>query len=544
MDSPGTARGLPTSRAPAPWSTVLAPLAILVALSPWLGICCWNYCKGLLNRDAMMFLYASWSVLHGERLYSTISIPDGPFPCLLHMLFLLGGGMDDHRFRVLDLLLHFSGAFAAGAVLVPPRAPRLLVSRLVWGLVFATLWLAVLFHWGFVDANQRENYYSLLDCLGFALVIASGERAPRRARVMLITAGVLLCLPVFGKQTTVVYPLLALGGLALEPRSPELPRWQRWPRWQEVRWLLAGLMAAAAVMLLSVVVMGSARGYLFWQFDYSLHYYPYFERHPMLEVVQQTPKDLSTLAVACLVGGALGVGRGLLPRRALGFAAASFVALAIATVQSKFFTGYQIPTLELGQGFLAYLVVRAWHGAQASRDRQTAYAVAVALAALVVVRALDWVQNSAWMDKATRTDTAPPMIATRDAAQWLHDHIGEDERVFYFGNEPGIPLLAERRPASPFFVEWLTATRISLETPALARARIEAMHRTLGRQLCDGFQAKHPPAVALSDSWCLAGDCLTELAEMCPAIPDVLKAEYFEPKVFGSNRIWVQKPLP
>ena len=303
-------------------------------------------------------------------------------------------------------------------------------------------------------------------------------------------------------------------------------------------------MAAAAAMLFVVLAVGSARGYLFWQFDYSLRYYPYFERKPMLEVIQQSPKELSTLAVGCLVAGALGVGRGVLPRRALGFAAASFVALALATVQSKGFSGYQIPTLELGQAFLSYLVVRAWYGAQLSRDRQTAYAIVVALAALVVLRALDWVQNSAWLDKSSRVVNDAPMVATRDAARWLHDHIGKDERVFYFGNEPSIPLLAERRPASPFFVEWLTATRFSPETSPRATAHILAMHRALGRQLCEGFEAHHPPAVALSDAWCVAGNCLTELAEMCPEIPDVLENEYSEPKVFGSNRIWVQKPRP
>jgi hypothetical protein len=516
---------------------VLAPLVVLVALAPWLAICCWNYVHGMLNRDTMMFLYAAWCVAHGERLYSTIAIPDGPFACVLHLSFLLVAGVSDHRFRVADLIFHFTGAFAAGALLVPPSTRRLVASRVVWGLVFAALWLAALFHWGFVDANQRESYYSLLECLGFALVIAAGDHGPRRARVMLVIAGVLLCLPAFAKQTTVVYPLLALGGLALEPSADGVSRTQR------LRWLLAGLMTAAAAMLLVILAIGSVRGYLFWQFEYSLLYYPYLLRKPLLEVVQQTPKDLATLAVACLAGGALAVGRGLLPRRALGFAAASFAALVMATLQSKGWSGYQIPTLELGQAFLAAVVVRAWFGAQNARDRQTAQVVAVGLAALVAVRALDWVQNSPWMDKATRLDTAAPMLATRDAARWLHDHTGEDDRVLSFGDEPSVPLLAGRKPASPYFVEGLTCTILSEAGPR-ATARIHAMHRDIAGKLCDGFKARPPAAIAVSDEYCVGGDCVAELAEMCPELREALASEYSEPKAFGGNRIWIRKPTP
>jgi hypothetical protein len=531
------------------WASVLAPLVIVLALAPWLAVCAWNYCQGYLNRDAMMFLYAAWSVLHGERLYGSLAIPDGPFACVLHILLYVPSGTSEHGFRVVDLLLQSAGAFTMGAVVVPRRARAVVASRVVWGLVAAAMWLTTIFHWAIVDANQREIYYSLFEGVGFALLIASGDVATaKRERALLVTAGVLLGLPWFGKQTHVVYPLLALAAVALEGDAKAGAATGAdggearvlVTRWRRVRWLLTGIVAAGVAMLLFVVLFGSVRGYIFWQYRYSLGFYPYYERAELLDVLLGAPKDFATLAIVCLVGGSLAVARGLLPRRALGFAVASFVAMFISVIQSKGWSGYYIPALQLGQAFLVYAVIRAWHAAPRARDRHWSYALAVGLAAFVVLRALDLAQNSPWLDKAQRTADDPKVLDTRRAAEWLHDNTGPDDRVIYYGHEPQIPFLAQRKPGSPVYVEWELCTRW-YHASREAEARIRQMHREVSAQLCQAFTESRARAIAISDLWCHEQNCDVEIREACPEAMTVMQTDYLEPKRFGANRIYMRR---
>jgi hypothetical protein len=48
-------------------------------LLPWLCVCARYYANGSVFRDTTMFNYASWCLLHGERMYGTVAVMDGPF---------------------------------------------------------------------------------------------------------------------------------------------------------------------------------------------------------------------------------------------------------------------------------------------------------------------------------------------------------------------------------------------------------------------------------------------------------------------------------
>ena len=288
-----------------------------------------NYSRGLLYNDSTMFLYIAWCVRHGARLYEAVGMPDGPFVCVLHLVMQLVTGTSEPAFRRLDLTIHAVLSGAVGMLLVPRQAQRLWLSRFVWAIVSASIWLASVFHWAFAESVQRESYYALLGVLGFALWFASGEAKRRVSAIELFVGGICLALPVFGKQTTVFYAVLAYVGIALEASNDVRSRRSR------MALAGAGLAAGAGLMLAFVALFGSLRGYLFWNFEYITTFYRFVDRKPLLDVVKDMPKDLVPPAVVCLVAGVVAIGRGLLPVRALPFAAAPALALVGAVLQRQ-----------------------------------------------------------------------------------------------------------------------------------------------------------------------------------------------------------------
>jgi hypothetical protein len=467
------------------WGRIVAPLVVVVVLAPWLVLCISNYVHGLLNRDSMMFLYAAWSVMHGSRLYETITVPDGPFAVVLHMLFLLGSGTDEHKFRVLDLLLHVLGSAGIGALLVPPNVQRPVATRVVWAFVFTALWLATLFRWGVADTSQREQYYTLL-------------------------------------------------GLSLEPDSGDVRRWQR------VKWMGVGIGVAAFTMMLFVAIWGSLEGYAYWNFKYVAIYYPYFLRMPIREVVASLPKEFAAPAVGCIVVGVFGGARGVLTPTAVALSAASFAGLLVATLQSKGWPSYHIPTVGFAHTFVVYLLMRAWFATPDASGVGRGILV-MGLGALVITDSVNAVQSGPWLRKDARGESDQSLLDVRRAGAWIHDQTQMQDRLFYYGHDSAIPFVAQRLPASPIFVRWLACVTPRDTTPA-AEERINAMHREIGDKMCNRFRGQHPRVIAVSDGWCVSNDCIKELGEMCPDIPLAVETEYQPARAFGGNRVFLRKP--
>ncbi len=358
----------------------LAPLILAVLMAPWLYFCRDNYIHGLLYRDSTMFLYVAWCVRHGERLYDTVAMPDGPFACVIHMVLqFFGHTNDDGAFRLADLGLHAIGGGVASALLVPRRARHRWTSLLVWTVVGSAVWVAAMFHWGFASSSQREAYYALFTFVGLAFWLASVEYERRASNVALLLGGFFVALPVFGKPTCALFVLAGLVGLAFEPPDEKHSRKRR------LAMASAGLGAGAVAMLGFVALFGSMRGYWFWSFDYVSTYYRFHDYLKVAEIAPIMLRDVTTPALATMLVGTLAVALGFMPRRSLGLALTPALALGVVFVQHKGWKYHYIPASMMTAAFMLLLVIRAWHHEPACRSA----VVGPVGGALLLVRAPD-----------------------------------------------------------------------------------------------------------------------------------------------------------
>src|SRR4051794_10831325 len=58
-----------------------------------------------LGRDQGIFQYIGWAVARGDVLYRDVRDVNGPLVAMLHRVALALGAGDEHRFRVLDLVI-------------------------------------------------------------------------------------------------------------------------------------------------------------------------------------------------------------------------------------------------------------------------------------------------------------------------------------------------------------------------------------------------------------------------------------------------------
>lgn len=531
-------RVLQWARAPG-LAAAMAPLAIALVFTPWIWACWVNYTHGLLYRDSPIFLYVAWCVRHGERLYDTVAMPDGPFACVIHLfLQVLGGANTDGAFRRADFALHAVGGAAIGALFVPSAASRPVTSRLVWAAVGCAFWLAALFHWGFTASSQRESYYALFTLLGFALWMASGDLDQRWSAIALVLGGFCVGLPAFGKQTNAVLALSALAGLALDRPSSGRSRAAR------VKLAAIGLAACALVMLGFVGLFGSFKGYWFWDFEYVRTYYQFHDRKPLFDVLRAMPKDVVAPALLGLVVGLLALSRNLLPARALGLVVGPALSLAAALLQRKGWNYHFIPAAALAEGFFLMVLVRVWHAPELLLGRQWS-ALAIGLTAIIGLRYFDTLLESYWLGNIQGHQDDAELLGARSAAAYIKNHTADDAKIFYYGHLVEIPLFAERRPATPYIVPWLFFGNLSALGSAQVtpeeRQEIGAMRTKLVGDLCERLHARPPEVIAVSDPWCGDKDCIKELGTLCPDVPKALASDY-EPAVsFDTHRVFIRR---
>ena len=103
---------------------VLAP--VLLALVPlfWVADATHRSSLTTLGRDQGIFQYIAWAVRHGDVDYRDVRDVNGPLTHLIHGVFLVLGGGDEHRFHVLELW-----ATAVSFALVGACIPGLVTKR-------------------------------------------------------------------------------------------------------------------------------------------------------------------------------------------------------------------------------------------------------------------------------------------------------------------------------------------------------------------------------------------------------------------------------
>jgi hypothetical protein len=98
-----------------------------------------------LGRDQGIFQYVAWAITRGAVDYRDIRDVNGPLAHVVHLAFLMLGGADEHRFRLLDLAVTGSTFAVVGACVhglgSPARAlSPLPLERLAWALA---AWVAL-----------------------------------------------------------------------------------------------------------------------------------------------------------------------------------------------------------------------------------------------------------------------------------------------------------------------------------------------------------------------------------------------------------------
>jgi hypothetical protein len=547
----------------------LAPLLLCVALLPWVAIGCrhwWNY--GVLFRDVNMYQYGAWCLLKGERLYRDFATPDGPLIFIIHALIQLVSKRSEQDFRRVDLVLNAAIAFGVGVLLAPKRRGRrrYLIGP-VWGLAHALIWLTFLLHPNWQLSAQRENFYVLLGMAGVVLVYRAATMASSRVQTALFVAGgVLTSVQMFGKHTGVIY--VVLGALALWPDPATRSRF-----WRFLARYAIGVGAGCALMVAFLGVFGSLRGFAFWYFRYDLLVYRYEVLWATEDLLAQPGMaQYGRMAVTGLVGGGAAVAFGLLPRRALVFAIAPTLHYAAGIVQAKGWQYQFMPSLASLHLLFTVALAAFWRdGDSAARARGTSSesgsdllracgaspesgvwtplraAGATALMFFVSTRCLEDVQPSPWMAHPKTYKHAyddAELKDPRDAAAALANLTGPDDRVFFYGNDPIVPFLAERLPASPFAVPWMVSFHLSkanedsdpdIPTPDDAHfAVIQRMEHALEADLCTRLLRTHPKAMAFIGGW-------DEVLGYCPDLGPVINQSYRVAFEQGQVRIYAHK---
>ena len=117
-----SARGVAVARL---LRTLLAPLVIALPPLFWVVSATERASRTPLGRDQGIFQYVGWALRQGQVDYRDVRDVNGPLTHLVHVVLLALGGADEHRFRVLDLVVTgASFAFAGGCLAGARHATR------------------------------------------------------------------------------------------------------------------------------------------------------------------------------------------------------------------------------------------------------------------------------------------------------------------------------------------------------------------------------------------------------------------------------------
>ncbi|MGH7297110.1 MAG: hypothetical protein ACRELB_19385 [Polyangiaceae bacterium] len=538
-DLASSARRLATRPAWADIARELAPLGLVAAIAPWLVVCLRHYATGTAWRDVSMYTYPAWCILHGERLYDTIAVPDGPLAILIHLPMLVLSGLHEDAWRRFDLGFHvFVGALLG--MLVVRRAPGLgaaaaIARRASWAIVGAALWLTQLLSFHFGATLQREAYYVGIGMLGVVIVYASAWQ-PRRLAAWMIGGGALLAgLPFWGKQTAGLYAAFAVMTALALPSTPDRPL-----RWR-MRWAGMGLGASVLLVLAFVAAVGSLRGMWLWYFRYNVEYYRFHDIEEPLNILSASfAQGEYNIAAISLVVGLAAIAMGLLPARCLAFATAPALECASAVGQMRGWTYHFIPAEFCAAVFFLVALGHGWRDVRRTGRVSQAERVATTVVAFLFVGwwSLGLVMSSTWLKASESHVDDPSATQPIAAARVLAEHTRPGDRVFHFGDDPAVTLFAERLPATPYEVAWMRdlVKHVPLAGPlkitAAQEAGVRALERRFQQDDCARLLANPPPAMVFHDGAVGYGSGIIQVVYgYCPALRSIVDKRYHRVQV-------------
>ncbi len=505
------------------------PLFPLAFLLPWLGRELHSELSAPLFRDAAMMQYTGWCIRHGMRLYQDAATPDGPFIHFFHALLQVFWGITDQGARRGDLLVQVVGATLFGAAIAPrPSDTRSRVTVVtVWALLGAIAWLSWYLTGGWEHTVQRDPYYALFGYVGMALLYTSSRFGRRMALVASFAGGALVASQLFGRQSGIIYPAMALLGLLAE--GSKSPLWK-----QRLVAGFAGASVAIAGMLLAVVTLGSWQGFLFWYFRVPVDLYRFIGSQPFSHLYTHVYLRQLIISVGIAAGVIIAIGRKLLPVQAVGFALAPFLFIVAACFAGKGWVNHAQQTVAAENLVILLLLSAAWERGlerEAWSGRQAA--LGMILLGALFARVVTDLRASSF--NAPPLYTATHMGAAR-LAEDLARYTGPDDRVFYYAHEMHGLLLAERKTAVPEisdqvlnFDAWLFHSPPWEELSDQEMATFERTQAVLSADAC-GRLLNDPPAAVVSapnDLHIFSVMSFEEdLQTICPAFVPLLASTY------------------
>jgi hypothetical protein len=548
--------------------SVLPPLVLALPPLAWVAEATRRASLTPLGRDQGIFQYIAWSLTRGQVDYSDVRDVNGPLTHLVHLAFLAVGGADEHRFRVLDLLVTGLTFALVGACLpgLCSRSAPARVERLSWAFAGWVVLSGQYLLYGYWDLAQRESFldWFLLPSVALQLVAQAPRfaAAPRRGLGLLAVVGALSAVPWFGKPTHVLFTAAQIAVLLADDTLP-------WPRRRAALAFVSGAAIAVASQVAVLAVLGSPRAFARIQFVDVPAMYRFIWPRAFMDIFSSP--WCAQQAIVGITGAVTLIGLvtiGEMPTRVLVVALLPLCALVSVAVQGKGFP-YHFHPLTAGI-YLQWLVFAAWLAERARvarRDRSLLRLLPLAAGAVLSLRVATSLEDSphvraSWLMWGASNRTTREYFAhfpevdffpyeLRQTADYLRLRTGPDDRVQTYGMDPYLLFLARRTSATPYIYAYDLNADAALGGGTGARPDAEQSRRI--RALRDAHEAdfmarlaKSPPAafVFLDGAPLLThADAWDDFEEHCAGSAEWVRARYRETARFGHNHVWLRRDL-
>jgi hypothetical protein len=555
--------------------SLIAPLALALPPLLWVADATKRASLTPLGRDQGIFQYIAWALSRGEIDYRDIRDVNGPLTHLVHRVLLALGGADEHRFRVLDLVITGATFAVVGACLPglrSRRAPEIL-DRVAWALAAWVVLSGQYLLYGYWDIAQRESFFDwfMLPSVALQLVAQRSLADHRKALVhgrgtrLLVLVGALSVIPCFGKPTYALFTMAQLLALALDDDLGATRR-------QAFRAFLVGGVLGVASQLAILVATGDALAYARIQLRDVPAMYRFIWPRAAADIFS-SPWDASQ-AIYGIVGAVVLVSLVLLremPRRVIAVALLPVCAVGSVIAQAKGFP-YHFHPVTAGV-HLQWLVFAAWL-AERTRVAQRRLALLrlapVAFGVVVALRVATSMEDSpyiraVWLlwgastpeDRQTRQyfarfpepDYFP--FEMRQTAAYLREHTAPGDRVQTYGMDPYVLFLAGRLSATPYIYVYDLDVDAALGGGTGGRpdddqaAHIRAIRDAHEADLLTRLEARPPAAFVFLDKSPLMtqDDAWDDFESHCPAAAAWVHRRYRETARFGHDHVLLRDDL-
>jgi hypothetical protein len=552
--------------------SVVAPLVIALPPLFWVADATHRASLTTLGRDQGIFQYIARALQRGEIDYRDVRDVNGPLTHLVHMVFLSLGGADEHRFRVIDLVVTGATFAFVGACLPGLRGRRSpdALDRVAWAMAGWVVLSGQYLLFGYWDIAQRESFFDwfMLPAVALQLVAQArwrGSESPRRQTNLLAIVGALSVVPWFGKPTYAVFTLAQI--LALVVDDGLIIRRRR-----ALGAFTVGGAIGAATQLAFLFAYGDWRRYARIQVLDVPAMYRFIWPRAAADIF--SGPWCATQAIFAVVGSCVIVSLIALremPRRTLAVALVPLCALGSVVVQAKGFP-YHFHPVTAGV-HLQWLVFASWLAERArvaDRRRALVRLVPVAVGVIIALRVATSMEDSpyiraVWLlwgastpeDRVTsdyfshfpEPDFFP--YEMRQTAAYLREHTQPEDRVQMYGMDPYVLFLADRSSATPYIYAYDLNADAALAGGTGGRPddaqgdRIRAIRDEHEADMLARLTARPPAAFVFLDGAPLlsGGDAWSDFETHCQASAAWVSRRYGESARFGHDHVWLRRDV-